>query len=135
MRLRRFATLAATTLAAAASPLFVGTANAADAQPCGPIWNHATYGQVQTCPDWSPVGAIPVYAHAGGDADVVGTIDPAGPDWYICQARGAALGGPNGTANDWWAVTVADNGQHGVVNQVFFAGGGNFEPDGNLRYC
>jgi len=137
VRIRRYAAVAATTGVAISSSLFVGVATAsADSQPCGAGWSHPEYGSVQTCPDWSPVGEIPVLAHTGKTADLVGSIDPAGPDWYICQVRAYPIEGPTeGIANDWWAVTVADNGEPGVVPQIFFKGGANYEPDGGLRHC
>lgn len=136
MRIRRLASVAAATGVALSSSLFVGVAAAsADSQPCGAAWSHPEYGQVQTCPDWSPVGEIPVLAHTGKEADLVGTIDAAGSDWYKCQVRGDAHSGPDGIANDWFAVTVADNGKPGVVPQVFFKGGANYEPDAGLQHC
>lgn len=36
--------------------------------------------------------------------------------------------------NAWWARTMADNGEWGYVPEVYFAGGLNWEADGNLPW-
>ncbi|HEY3003901.1 MAG TPA: hypothetical protein VGJ44_16270 [Kribbellaceae bacterium] len=38
----------------------------------------------------------------------------------------------NGARNNWWAWTMADNGQWGWVSEVYFSGGDNYEADGGL---
>jgi hypothetical protein len=110
-------------------------ASAYDGSPCGGPWWHPTYGTVQTCPDWSPDNWIPVYNGVGPyGAFPVDAIYAPGDDWYICQFQGptAVVGSYE---NDWWAWTVGDNGRSGWVPEVYFAGGGNYEPDANLAYC
>ncbi|MEO3802290.1 hypothetical protein [Nonomuraea sp. B1E8] len=105
---------------------------AGDGQPCGKAYKHGTY-QVQNCPDWSPSGSIPVYKSAR-KGTIVGYINPAGNDWYLCEKVGARyeLGRYH---NYWWAATMADNNRWGYVNEVYFRGGGNDEPDAGLRTC
>jgi hypothetical protein len=126
-------------IAVAATVATGPAAHAADNVPCGGQWWHS--GQrvhVQTCPDWSPpkYGEIPVYEYpnAMAGARIVGYIDPAGDDWYVCGLTGLSYGF-DGYSNNWWALTVADNGQAGYANQVYFQGGGNYESDANLRIC
>lgn len=117
--------------AAAAAP---GTA-AADEHPCGARFTHSRLNiSVQNCPDWAPA-QIPVFAGVSTDTANVGSIDPAGNDWYRCQAQGESYSHPFGYENNWWARTMADNGRWGWVNQVFFRGGANNEPDANLARC
>jgi hypothetical protein len=124
-------------IAVAATVATGPAAHAADNAPCGAQWWHSGRQiYVQTCPDWSPDGRIGVYAtpSAAAGARIVGYIDSAGDDWYVCGLRGHAYGF-DGYQSDWWALTVADNGQPGYVNQVFFRGGDNYEPDANLVRC
>lgn len=122
-------------------------ASATDGNPCGAAWNHPRHGQVQTCPDWSnrADNLIPVYSGYSGQPIVVGWINAAGDDWYRCQV------GPvqdpsvltasmhyNGheIQNNWWALTLADDGRTwGYVPEIFFRGGNNFERDAGLRLC
>ena len=117
-------------IVAAAAP--AAQAFAGDSQPCGKAYQHHTY-TVQNCPDWSPIGSIPVYESAR-KGTIVGHIDPAGADWYLCEKAGASytLGGYR---NFWWAATMADNDRWGYVSEVYFRGGGNDESDAGLREC
>jgi hypothetical protein len=132
MRLRQasIALLIAPMIAAAAAP--AAQAAAGDSQPCGKPYRHNGV-TVQNCPDWSPSGGVPVYASAM-KGTIVGYIDPAGADWYLCEKSGAPyeLGRYR---NYWWAATMADNDKWGYVNEVYFRGGGNDQPDGGLREC
>ena len=119
---------------AAGTPGSGVTPVAGDAQPCGPAWMHPDGLDVQNCPDWAPDGKIPVYLRSDPYTEIVGYIDPAGDDWYYCQEQGAQFVLGN-ASNSWWANTKADNGEWGMVPQVYFKGGGNHEPDGGLKYC
>ena len=110
-------------------------AAAADSAPCGPAWYHQGIGQyVQTCPDWSPNNSIPVHVQPDPNSRIVGYIYAPGDDWYICEVS-AARQDAYGYHNVWWATTKADNGNWGWVSEVYFAGGGNDEPDAGLRSC
>lgn len=107
----------------------------ADAYPCGPQWWHS--GQrvyVQTCPDWSPNNSIPVHDYNDHTSRVVGYIYAPGDDWYVCGWTGTRQTA-HGATNHWWALTVADNGKAGWVNQIYFRGGSDSEPDGGLKIC
>jgi hypothetical protein len=112
-------------------------AAAEDDQPCGDAWWHENLQlEVQDCELWTD--AVPVYAGYEGEAatQVVGELVSASGNWFVCQIEGASSGVP-GTeyVNTWWAETMADNGEWGFVNQAYFAGGDNNEPDANLRHC
>jgi len=37
--------------------------------------------------------------------------------------------------NDWWAYTMADNSKRGWMNEVYFKGGNNNEPDAGIINC
>jgi hypothetical protein len=132
--------LGAAAAAALAAVVLSPAAAMADTRPCGnPFWKNVSHGgqtvriQVQVCPDWAPDNSIPVYA--GPEArHVVGHIAAPGDDWYECQASGQRLD-RFGYQNYWWAHTMADNGSWGWVNQIYFSGGGNNEPDSRLRFC
>ncbi|MGW4962971.1 hypothetical protein ACWEPL_37625 [Nonomuraea sp. NPDC004186] len=135
MSIRRAALAAAFGLAIAgvAGPAAgSATAAAGDASPCGKPFRHGD-DTVQNCPDWSPSGSIPVY-ESPAKGKIVGYIDPAGDDWYLCEKAGASytLGSYR---NYWWAATMADNDRWGYVSEVYFRGGGNDESDGGLREC
>ncbi|TDB95017.1 hypothetical protein E1267_42315 [Nonomuraea longispora] len=105
---------------------------AGDGQPCGKAYRHGTY-KVHNCPDWSPSGSIPVHK-SPRKGTIVGYINPSGDDWYLCEKVGAryTLGRYQ---NFWWAATMADNNKWGYVNEVYFRGGGNNEPDAGLHTC
>jgi hypothetical protein len=125
----------ATLLTGLAIPGMAGVANAADNAPCGPSWWHAgQQSYVQTCPDWAPDNSIPVYVQPEAGARVQGYIYAPGDDWYFCQVKAGRLD-RFGYFNTWWAATVADNGEHGWVSQIYFSGGGNDERDAGLRNC
>ncbi|GAA4724603.1 hypothetical protein [Phytohabitans rumicis] len=134
--LRRLGTLgAALTMGAVAMLANAAPAQAADAYPCGPQWWHSGQGlYVQTCPDWSPNNWIPVYEYNDANSRQVGQIYAPGDDWYVCDYPGASLT-RYGLTNNWWALTVADNGAAGWVNEIYFRGGGTNEPDATLRVC
>jgi len=110
---------------------------AQDEQPCGePWWHNAQQQLVQDCELWT--APVPVVAGIEGEAatQVVGELVSASGNWFSCQVEGVP-GSVPGTeyANTWWAKTLADNGQWGYVNEAYFAGGDNNEPDGNLARC
>jgi hypothetical protein len=119
-----------------------GVAPQADAYPCGNPWYHSGVGlYVQTCPDWAPANSqygayrYPVFA-TPWDRTVVGTIYAPGADWFVCDAKFVdAPYHAHGYANDWWAFTMADNGEWGWVPEVYFKGGNNWEPDSRLALC
>jgi hypothetical protein len=122
--------LALGALAASASPA------AADGSPCGGQFWHNHGWHVQYCPDWSPNNWIPVFADHRTSSPQVGSIYAPGDDWYICQGRYPSVYalsyGGSSLQNDWWAYTMADNGQMGYVPEVYFQGGRNYEPDAAL---
>lgn len=107
---------------------------ASDAFPCGAPWNHPPYGTVQTCPDWSPNRTIPVYYTAFPNSEVIGTM-VGGSNWYVCQMQTSGESVLGSSQNDWWARTMADNGNWGWVPETYFRGGDNDEADGGLAYC
>jgi hypothetical protein len=121
-------------------------ASASDGSPCGARWFHSGVGlDVQYCPDWAPNNWIPVWRSkdspavaatrtAAGSEQPVGYIYAPGNDWYHCEAAGRKQSVGN-FWNTWWAWTMADNGQWGWVNEVYFQGGGNDEPDATLARC
>ncbi|MBF8186059.1 hypothetical protein ITP53_09935 [Nonomuraea sp. K274] len=129
-------TFALAALAAAAPSAQAAQAAAqsvqADGSPCGPQYQH-NGRTVQNCPDWSPSGSIPVYG-SNAKGTVVGYIDPAGTDWYVCEVTGASHT-VGEYRNYWWALTMADNHKWGYVSEVYFRGGGNDQDDGGLREC
>lgn len=105
-----------------------------DVHPCRPPKPHVSS---QHCP--LTQGNVPVFdSNAGGPR--VGTLvqgPTAGnlsPHWFLCQAPGKpyTLGRYR---NNMWAYTMADNGRHGWVPQVYFKGGANNQADGGLRRC
>ncbi|MFC4113861.1 hypothetical protein [Nonomuraea zeae] len=131
-------TTAALTSALTGAPAAPAQARA-DAFPCGAPFE-VTIGRdvhtVQKCPDWSDSGRIEVYADTSVDSGAVGEVSVAGDQWYECGRQGGSVylsGGDVG--NDWWARTRANTGRWGYVSQLYFKGGGNFEPDAGLRRC
>ncbi len=122
---------AATAVIAGALVTAPSPANAQDNQPCGRLVRNNT---ARICPDWAPNGRIPVFDHSGPGRTQIGHINAAGDDWYACQAEGDTYVLGN-ARNNWWAYTMADNGEWGMVSQVYFLGGSNFERDGNLQNC
>ena len=115
-----------------------GQAQAADNKPCGaPFYSSTAGGQVRYCPDWSPSGTIPVMdtiINAGNFK--VGQMNHTGnkTNWYVCQLPGERVY-LNGFYNSWWALSMADNGEWGWVNEVYFQGGNNDERDATLPPC
>ena len=107
----------------------------ADSRPCGKPYPHIGAGTfVQVCPLWR--GHVPVYDDLG--SGIAGYLKNANGNWFVCQIRfGEApytVPGTNYT-NDWWALTIADNGKWGWVPEAYFAGGSNFQADDTLRSC
>ena len=108
-------------------------ASAYDNAPCGPQWHHARYGDVQSCPLWR--GNVPVHRNADPGSPVVGYLYQGGwSNWFFCEAAGRPYY-YGSLVNAWWGLTVADNGPTGWVSEVYFAGGGNWEPDRGLVNC
>ncbi len=115
-------------------------ASAYDATPClAPYWHSGVARYVQTCPDWGMSGTndIPVYNLDASPPAIVGWIDAAGNDWYVCQKQVTQYDpyAYAGYYNDWFAYTLADNGKWGWAPEVFFQGGDNMEPDRKLAMC
>lgn len=128
------ATVAGTALLASSS-----AAQAYDAWPClGERYHPLAKTNVQTCPDWAPNNQIPVHEGPRAGSRIVGYINAAGDDWYVCHGEGASYAIRVGGvlyANNYWAYTYADNLKSGFVNEVYFRGGDNYEPDRKLRFC
>jgi hypothetical protein len=127
-----------TVLAAVASasvvvvPSNVPSAAAEDESPCGYTYQHQGW-TVQDCPLWR--GNVPVYDWYGSDPRVVGYLDYGGwANWFVCHRVGSTYVFA-GHMNNWWALTMADNGRWGWVPEVFFAGGEDFDPDRGLVRC
>lgn len=123
-----------------------GSALAADAEPCAAPFQHASFGKVQRCPLFMPKqGSIPVHAiGANGQPAKVGRLVQAGSaNWFVCQTRtpegraSAAYRDPDHPQyrNVWWARTLSDDNTWGWVNEIYFRGGGNDEPDRGLAMC
>ncbi|MDQ3677708.1 MAG: endonuclease/exonuclease/phosphatase family protein [Actinomycetota bacterium] len=121
-------------------------ASATDAYPCAAPFQHPTFGTVQRCPLFTPrQGSIPVHAFAAsGQPTKVGRLVRAGSaNWFVCQSRT-----PDGRSpaayrdadypqyrNAWWARTLSDDNRWGWVNEIYFRGGSNDEPDAGLAMC
>lgn len=123
-------------LGAIAIPGRTPPASAADAAPCRPSYQLPSGLSVQDCPLWR--GNVPVYRFENGQvAEEVGRLNLGGTaNWFECQFQ--FTNEPysfNGATNNWWAYTMADNGQWGWVPEVFFEGGDDFEADSGLALC
>jgi hypothetical protein len=135
MARRLFRTVVALGLVGGALMASSPVAEATDNYPCGAQWFNPRVGlNVQTCPDWSPNGWIPVFDSNGLGRQIKSWIYAPGNDWYVCEASGGVERIGN-FWNSWWAWTMADDGQWGWVNEVNFQGGGNDEPDATLVRC
>jgi hypothetical protein len=121
-------------------------ASAADSSPCLEPYDEPNgNGRVQKCPVWMPArGYIPVHDVRGGQPVEIGRFHFAGTAyWFVCQdttpggITPAAYRDPDhpNIWNRWWALTRLDDGRWGWVNEMYFAGGGNDEPDGAFKYC
>ncbi len=117
-----------------------------DEYPCAdPVWHSGRGIDVQYCYMWR--GNVPVHADRDPDSPVVGHLKTAKGNWFECQAEGVEYRAPkvpgndlSGQMNNWWAATVADNGEWGWAPEAFFVNGGNDIPngnfpDGNLAKC
>jgi hypothetical protein len=114
---------------------FAAPAGAHDENPCGDqYWHDGFQKQVQDCAMWR--GAVPVYEERWHDAsqEPIGYLWNARGNWFVCERQGSTYG-VSGYLNDWWAYTLADNGEWGWVPEVYFSGGDDFEPDGGLVHC
>lgn len=106
-------------------------ANAADSYPCGNLTRNRAGELVQYCPLWR--GNVPVY---DTQLNVIGYLYQGGSvNWFYCQEATRVTYSYGNLRNNWWARTKADNLKIGWVNEVFFKGGGNYEPDARLRRC
>ena len=107
----------------------------ADSRPCGDPYPHIGAGTfVQVCPLWR--GHVPVYDDLG--PGIAGYLKNANGNWFVCQTRfeDAPYTVPRTRyTNDYWALTMADNGKWGWVPEAYFAGGSNYQADDNLRSC
>jgi hypothetical protein len=98
-------------------------------------WAGHTYPPtpIRYCPLWRD--RVPVRASRSGRAPIVGYLNLGGTaNWFVYQMRGDRQTLPTSPPvwNRWWASTKADNGRWGWVNEVFFSGGDNGEPDRGL---
>jgi hypothetical protein len=118
-----------------------GSAHAAtfvtDTAWCGtPYWHAGEQRFVQRCPLWR--GAVPVYSKPT-EGRVVGYLWKGGwANWFaankperITQFRGPRID-VGGRWSTWWILTRADNGARGWVNEAYFAGNGNDQPDAGI---
>lgn len=111
-------------------PVLASPASAHDYYPCGARYHHDGT-TVQNCSLWR--GNVPVINH---NWKTVGHLYSANGNWFVCQAKGGTYRAPGtNLKNNWWAYTLSDNGTWGWVPEVYFKGGNNYEPDGNLRHC
>lgn len=107
-----------------------GPARAAGDTSCGKPWTNQV-GTVYTCDLW-PSSSIPVLAQPDGSSKQVGVLKQGGwANWFTSQTKGATYTAHD-YQNDWWARTMADDGQWGYVSEVYFARGANFERDASL---
>jgi hypothetical protein len=129
-RILLIAMLTAITLAAA--PANAPKVAAEDESPCGYTFPHEG-STAQYCPLWR--GNVPVYDTDGSNRHVVGYLVHGGwANWFLCHRVGSTYV-YEGHMNNWWALTMADNGKWGFVSEVFFAGGEDFDPDRGLVRC
>lgn len=133
-------------LVALAGSLAVAPARAADDQPCLAPYDEPGYGLVQRCPIYVPRrGSVPVDAFQGTRPVEVGRLLQGGTvNWFVCQSDRPdgvlpdRYGDPDypSLTNRWWAKTQADRSSAwGWVNEIYFKGGLNDEPDAGLRTC
>lgn len=114
---------------------FAGPVSAKDEHPCGDqYWHDGVDKLVQDCSMWR--GAVPVYedSYPASYSDPIGYLWNADGNWFDCHEQGATYT-ESGYANDWWAYTMADNGEWGWAPEVYFSGGDDFERDGGLAHC
>lgn len=127
---------AVTAMTAAMTTYGTSPALAADSAPCGGQFTHhtAAYGnKVQHCPLWR--SNVPVDASGVQPPRKIGSLVHGGStNWFVCQATGYELK-YGSYRNKWWAFTESDQGKWGWVNEVYFSGGGNNQPDSRLRHC
>ncbi|MFI1394330.1 hypothetical protein [Streptomyces sp. NPDC020681] len=139
-RIRKALTAAVTSVAALSAVLVAApTASAYDGSPChSPTnrqltnpYNGLTLNQeVKYCPLWR--GNVPVYAGRDANSAVVGYLTYGGSsNWFVYEKQGGTVS-LSGGVNNWWASTLADNGQWGWVPEVYFSGGDNYESDAGL---
>jgi hypothetical protein len=127
--------LFAIVMAATVIPLRTPSALAADDAPCGPPFQHGGLA-VQTCPLWR--GDAPVYQFQNGApvGEAGRLVEGGSANWFVCQFQFVNQPYSLGSyTTNWWAYTMADNGQWGWVPEVYFSGGGNFEADAGLAPC
>jgi hypothetical protein len=103
----------------------------ADSRPCGAV-KHSRFGEMQYCPLWR--GNVPVQSNTSQTGPVVGHLTHGGAsNWFKYQLRGGDYW-LNGYVNNIWAYTLSDDGHWGFVNEVYFSGGGQREPDAALQW-
>jgi hypothetical protein len=130
-----FATVAALAAVLVAAP----TASAYDGYPChtptertftNPYNGTAWKETVRYCPLWR--GSVPVYNTRDVNSGIKGYLTYGGSaNWFVYEMQGASVTLDGGT-NNWWASTMADNGQWGWVPEVYFTGGADNEDDAGL---
>jgi len=137
---RRVKVLAAVATCAAALAATAAPAQAYDAYPCGPERRHSGGWMIQYCPLWT--GNVPVHREPFQSSPIVGRLHQGGSANWFYAGTGCIKGRYwlGSYTNHWWAYTMSDtrNAQgrliSGWVNQVYFSGGGNDEPDRGLRW-
>jgi hypothetical protein len=110
-------------------------ASAKDEYPCGDqYWHDGVDKLVQDCSMWR--GAVPVFEDPWGEitGEPIGYLWNANGNWFDCHKQTVTYY-DSGYFNDWWAYTMADNGEWGWVPEVYFSGGDDFERDGGLAHC
>jgi hypothetical protein len=133
-------------LAAGAVLTGAGPAQAADDKPCLPPYDEPGYGIVQKCPIFVPKrGHVPVHGFNGTAPVEVSRLVAGGTaNWFVCQTDQPERIVPDRyidadypqLVNRWWAKTQGDgSATWGWVNEIYFSGGLNDEPDAGLRRC
>lgn len=135
----------AAALACAATASIAPPAQAVDNYPCTGSYVFSWTGgsTVKRCPLAGPLSGnrVPVYSQSVNYDDPryrVGWLNFAAPQYFFCERDEINIyHHPLHPAwqNYWWAETVADNGRHGKVPEVYFRGGVNNEPDSGLGNC
>ncbi|HMJ02415.1 MAG TPA: hypothetical protein VK506_05710 [Conexibacter sp.] len=134
--------------AAFAAAYLAAPAAATDNDPCGrdpvviPGWPEAAHPCPLTWPlapnNWVPVYQAPVPNPYGqAPPNPAGWLRGTTGKYFFCQQlwTAAMYYHPRGWRNNWWALTLDDDGRRGWVPEVFFKGGDDDEPDYGLPQC
>jgi hypothetical protein len=132
-------------LAITAAVCIAPPARATDNYPCTGSYVFSWTGgtTVKRCPLAAPLSGnrVPVYRDSvtyDDPAYRVGWLDFGQAQYFYCERDLINIYHhplhPS-WQNYWWAETVADNGRPGIVPEVYFRGGANYEPDAGLGNC